>query len=110
METLDTTQIANLRALGDDILVEILQVFLASSPTQLAGVAEGLDAGDLDKVRYHAHSLKGASANVGASGVHGAAKALESAARDGDEAQARDLREVLTLRYEEAVVALRALT
>jgi HPt (histidine-containing phosphotransfer) domain-containing protein len=110
MDTLDPTQIANLRALGDDILAEIVQVFLDSSPTQLSGVAEGLDSGDLGKVRYHAHSLKGASANVGAVGVHAAAKALEFAAKDGDEAAAQQLRSGLDAAYAEAVIALRSLT
>ena len=47
------------------------------------------DGGDLDKTAYHAHSIKGAAANLGGLRLQQLAAEIESAARAGDDATVR---------------------
>ena len=82
-----------LTLLGDDraAVREIVAEYLDDVPRQLEQLRAALEAGDDDAVRRQAHTLKGASANVGAAALRTAAWALERAAADGDLATARDL-------------------
>ena len=68
--------------LGDDpeAVAEIVGEYVADAPRQLVRLREALAAGDTDQVRRLAHTLKGASANIGAEGARAAALALEQAA------------------------------
>jgi CheY-like chemotaxis protein/HPt (histidine-containing phosphotransfer) domain-containing protein len=63
---------------------EILAEYLADAPRQLAGLREVLAGGDAEAARRYAHTLKGASANVGAESVRAAAYDAERAAAAGD--------------------------
>jgi signal transduction histidine kinase/DNA-binding response OmpR family regulator/HPt (histidine-containing phosphotransfer) domain-containing protein len=55
------------RLMGDeDLAGEILDGFLADVPLQVYELKTALDAGDAHSIQQQAHSLKGASANVGA--------------------------------------------
>ena len=71
--------------LGGDraAVAEILGEYAADAPRQLAALREALLAGDPQLVQRHAHTLKGASANVGAETVRRAAHRLELAAGAG---------------------------
>jgi CheY-like chemotaxis protein len=70
---------------GDRAAVaDIVGEYAEDAPRQLAGVREALAAGDADLVRRRAHTLKGASANVGAEALRIAAYDLERAAADAE--------------------------
>ena len=70
---------------GDrDFERELMAVFVASGDTALAALIEALGAADLPAVRRHAHTLKGASANLRARPLAARAQALEAAATAGD--------------------------
>jgi two-component system, sensor histidine kinase and response regulator len=68
---------------GDrDIVVELIEIFLEDAP---ALVAEVRDAGsDLGRLQRVAHTLKGASGNMGAHGAQASAERLQHASAGGD--------------------------
>ncbi|MDQ2800766.1 MAG: response regulator, partial [Armatimonadota bacterium] len=70
------------------LLGEIVELFLEEAPRLLSLVHERLSAGDASGVERAAHSLKGASANLCASGLAAAAGTLEARGREGDLARA----------------------
>jgi HPt (histidine-containing phosphotransfer) domain-containing protein len=65
----------------DDFLREIVALYLSDTPVQLARLDRSLAAGDAEGFTRAAHSLKGSSANLGASAVRSAAERLERCAR-----------------------------
>jgi two-component system, sensor histidine kinase and response regulator len=73
------------RLLGDkNLAAEILDGFLADVPHQLEALKEALDNGDARMIRQQAHSLKGASANVGAMALEKIACQIELAGKGKD--------------------------
>jgi PAS domain S-box-containing protein len=63
---------------------EILKEYLADTPRQLSALRAALAGDDVEAARRHAHSLKGASASVGAEALRAAAYEVERAAAAGD--------------------------
>jgi two-component system, sensor histidine kinase and response regulator len=88
-----TIDLAALRELTDgdtDFERELMEVFVASGDTALASLVAALGAADLPAVRRHAHTLKGASANLRARPLAARAQALEAAATAGDLGRCRE--------------------
>jgi len=72
------------RRLGDDdLLGEIVGLFLADLPSRLAAIKTAVDARDLKALRIAAHALKGSAANMSAMPVSECASALELMAERG---------------------------
>jgi len=65
-----------------DRLVILINIFLRGMPEQLAALDRYQTAGDFDKLRHYAHTIKGGSSQIRASRVQAAAAALEYAARE----------------------------
>jgi|GEM_PF-393608 len=61
---------------------ELLSLFLADIPKQLATLGQALDQKDLETAFHMAHRIHGASMNVSAIGMRKAARALETALRE----------------------------
>lgn len=82
---IDLQAIENLRALNpgdnDEFLREITGIFLEDTPIRLAELDQSLIAGDVSKFTRAAHSIKGSSSNLGATGLRAAAEKLEHQAR-----------------------------
>ena len=70
---------------GPDLPVQLLAMFLEDAPRQLAAVRGALNTGDHAVSRANAHSMKGAAASIGACRVEATAKAVEHAARSGED-------------------------
>ena len=68
----------------------------------LALIVAALDANDLPAVRKSAHSLKGASANIRAQALSGAAKNLETHAAGENAAKCREHLQPLQVQYRRA--------
>jgi two-component system, sensor histidine kinase and response regulator len=88
-----TIDLAALRELTDgdaDFERELLDVFVSSGDTALAALIAALGDADLPSVRRHAHTLKGASANLRARPLAARAQALEAAAAAGDLGRCRE--------------------
>lgn len=76
--------LGRMRSTKPEFLARLFQVFLEDEPKRLAALGEALSSGDLELVRYHAHSIKGAAATLGMERLRDAARGLEHAARDGE--------------------------
>lgn len=75
--------LATLRAMGGSALVQrVLRLFYTDGLAQLAKAQAGVLADDREMIRYAAHSLKSAAANVGAMRLSELARTLEHNARD----------------------------
>ncbi len=67
---------------GDpDLLLDLIQMFLEDSPSKVAAVREGLEAGDFEKAERAAHSLKASSGNLGARMVQDICEQLQISTR-----------------------------
>lgn len=81
MNTLDP-EIAVNRLGGDEELYwEIVQVFVDESPTIIGKIRSAFSGSEWSVLERHAHSLKSASANIGAELLRSLATKLESDAR-----------------------------
>jgi len=73
------------RLFGDEELVgTILEGFLMDIPQQIEALRGYLDAGDAAGAERQAHTIKGASANVGGDALRALAFELEQAGKAGD--------------------------
>ncbi len=74
-----------LRLGGDtELLHELYEAFLEDTPGKMQELAQAAIQGDLDTCLKRAHSIKGASAAIGAEHCRQLAEAVECAARDDD--------------------------
>jgi HPt (histidine-containing phosphotransfer) domain-containing protein len=81
--TIDHAVFSELReSLGADFIVELVDTFLEEAPGLIAQLRPALDAGDVEKFRRAAHSLKTNAATFGAMPLHALAKELEFMARE----------------------------
>jgi HPt (histidine-containing phosphotransfer) domain-containing protein len=93
-EVLDRNVIESLRALGDGddaFLAELISTYLEETPHLLMRLREAVAADDAGGVRLNAHSLKGSSAEFGASYLTELCRQLELAGKNQDLLSARDL-------------------
>jgi histidine phosphotransfer protein HptB len=75
-------QLAAELGLEQDEFSELLAIFIETSEADLVKIQEGIDDGDAGRVADAAHSIKGASANLGFMDMSSEAKSLEQRARD----------------------------
>jgi HPt (histidine-containing phosphotransfer) domain-containing protein len=91
---LDPSRLAELRNTagegGDGFVEAVVAVFLEEAPSVLASLRQAATRGDLARVQHDAHSLKGASANIGALELQALAAALEARAGRHDSANLDD--------------------
>jgi CheY-like chemotaxis protein/HPt (histidine-containing phosphotransfer) domain-containing protein len=72
------------RRLSDDELVaEVIEMFLADYPLRMAEIKLAVDARDSERIRMATHTLQGAAGNLAAAPIVERLRALESMARDG---------------------------
>jgi CheY-like chemotaxis protein len=72
------------RGMGEDILREVIPLFISDKKEQLEKLADAMQTGDTEDVKLRAHAIKGGSGNVGAMRLSEAASALEKKASQGD--------------------------
>ena len=79
---LDDTIVEGLRRLGDQILIEIVQLWFDNLEPGLIAMRTASAADDRPALITAAHTLRGSAANVGAARLAAACAALETAARE----------------------------
>lgn len=85
-------QAALVRMGGDeDLLVMIVDSVLDDLVSLIVELEDAMEANDLETARRHAHSIKGACANVSAEALRETAWQMEQAAKQGDVATLRHL-------------------
>ena len=91
-------------AFGEDyeLLSEIYQVFIEDCGARLESLTAIVASQDAGQCREVAHSIKGSSANVGASTIKEIAAALESDARAGDMSHAQERLDSLNTEFPRA--------
>ena len=84
---------ASVERLGGDreLYIEIVNLYLEDAPTQFRILKDSVQDGDLHSIERQAHSLRSASANVGARRVEEVAAAIELAANRGEINRIREL-------------------
>jgi two-component system, sensor histidine kinase and response regulator len=93
---------------GDtDFERELVATFVSSGDQCLAEILSALRVSDLATIGKRAHALKGASANIHASGLAAAASSLESAARANSVAEIDGLVQELSTRLQAVNAELR---
>ena len=87
-EVVDASVIQGLRELGGaedpGLLVELIDLYLADAPQRMAEIEKSLASGDWKLLERAAHTLKSASANIGALGLSALCQQLELKARGCD--------------------------
>ncbi len=82
---LDMATIAELRAAtGDEFLGELIDTYCQETPQLIAALQQALAQGDAPAFQRAAHSIKSASASLGAMGFSASARELEMVGRSGD--------------------------
>jgi PAS domain S-box-containing protein len=74
----------------EELLEEVLQLFLSDAPNRLADIRAAVEQGDPKRLEIAAHSLKGASRYVGAERTAARAFKLEEMGHSGDLSRATD--------------------
>jgi len=101
---IDAATFADLQATaGADFIDELVQTFFEEAPAMLAELRSARTAGDVDRFRRAAHSLKSNSHTFGALALGALARDLELSGLDAD--PARDARRMDTLEAEYARAA-----
>ncbi len=80
---MDFKEIASSLGLDKDDLIELLEIFLTTSFADIEKIETGLKENNAEKVARAAHSIKGASANLGFHEISSRSRDVEMAARDG---------------------------
>ena len=110
--TLDHFALANIRALErpgvPSLLDRVVDRYIADAPGLIEQMRVARDKADASSLARAAHTLKSASASVGARHLAEICKALEEGARNGDTVHAASLIEELDGERERVAAALRA--
>ena len=109
---IDHSVLEQIRAIeppGEDLVGNIIQLFIDESARLRKCLAEAVNDGDCAAVQKYAHSLKSCSANVGALQVASLSHAMESAGRDQEIPRQSELLGQLTEDLERATTELDAI-
>jgi len=83
-QPIDQEWLDKMLASRKNFLKRMFTVFVQEEPLRLEKTRIALEAGDMDILRFLSHSIKGATATMGASKAKDSAAALEQAAKDQD--------------------------
>lgn len=85
MPLISPSAFADLREMsGDELLNELIDVFLEDGPKMIAAMQAALAAHDVDAFRRNAHSMKSNADTFGATALADLARALEVMGRAGN--------------------------
>ena len=89
--TLDRSFLLEMLDGDEEIAQEIMDLYLDEIPTMVAVIRHAVGDGDAEAIRRGAHTLKGASANVGATAMRELCSRIEQAGAAGDVGTATQL-------------------
>lgn len=78
---MECKELADNLGLEEDECIELLELFVETTASNLNKLQSGLAAGDSEQVSEAAHTIKGSSANLGLMEIAEAAKGIEERAR-----------------------------
>ena len=107
---IDLSVIEALRELGgeDDpgLVIELIDLYLLDAPERIRDIQKALASEDFDLLERAAHTLKSASANIGALSLSGFCKELEVMARESHVTDPTSLAAKSQVAFDEVFVAL----
>lgn len=110
---IDMTALNNLRMLqvpgGSDVLAELIEIFLNTTPKYLSGMKDALANQDLSLLSQGAHSVKSSSASIGANWVREVALRLEMIGGLDSLDEATRLMERLEVEFQYAKIELESI-
>jgi len=62
---------------------KIIRIFLEDTPKQINALKESIERGEVDKVSWYAHKIKGSSSNMGGIALSSVAAEMEIAGNEG---------------------------
>lgn len=92
-----------------EVVVEIIDIFIKEYPDRMAQLEQDIQAGDLDSLYKHAHSLKGVIANFYDEDARQLALALETKGKTKDPSGAPELLQKLKSACELLLAELKTL-
>lgn len=96
---MDIKALADDLGLDEDEYLELLELLVDTGMVDLSNMESAVKAGDSDTAARSAHSIKGASGNLGIMDIYELAKAIEAELRDNNltsiEGQLKIIREKL---------------
>ena len=102
----DNAILAELREEGDDLLIDLIELFLRETPARMRVLAEALAAGDRELVERSTHTLKSTAATFGADALRAVAAEAETAARKAGLSRVAELMPVMEREVEQVRAAL----
>lgn len=84
---------------GEELVDEIMPIFLKDNTERMKMLTDAMGKVDQKEIKFYAHSIKGATATIGAARISELAKQLELAARDGDSAKYKPLFDEINVRF-----------
>jgi HPt (histidine-containing phosphotransfer) domain-containing protein len=107
-QIIDPQALERLREWGGDKLAgQMVRLFLKNSGTRMDQIRAGVDGSDLEEAERGAHSLKSSAANIGAELLRTLATRMESAALEGNAAEALSMLPALESAYGDAMQELK---
>ena len=88
------------RGMDEEILKEVIPIFIADKKERLNKLTEAIEAGDAQEVKLYAHALEGGAGNLGAKKLSEAASELEHKALQDDLSNAGELLERIKTEFQ----------
>ena len=90
--------------LGDEESIqEIIPVYLNENKARFDELAKAIEASDAEAIKLHAHAIKGAGQNLGATRMYDIAYRIECAGRENEVKAAAQLFEILNAEFDQVV-------
>ena len=83
---LNLTEIRDRLMNNDDLVKEVIDIFMEDTPARLVALRASLSSGDMENATLQSHSIKGAAATVSAERMREVALDMEKACREGVDA------------------------
>jgi len=90
----------------EDLITEVLSLFMSDSASRLLALKSAVLRGDTDAIRSGAHALKGSAGQVGAAGMAEACRLMEESCVSANTGHWTVLLERLQARFQEACEAM----
>jgi HPt (histidine-containing phosphotransfer) domain-containing protein len=84
---------------GEELIDEVIPIFIKDNTERMKMLSQAVERNDANEIKFYSHSLRGATATIGAAKISELAKQLETAARDSDNSGYRPLFEELNVRF-----------
>ena len=81
---MDVNDLASRLGIDEEDFLELIELFIATSLADMEKIRKALEAGSSADAAAAAHSIKGASGNLGLDEMYNLAKDMEMQAKDGN--------------------------